>query len=92
MENPGRVPNHTRQGSGPESEKGGGSVVGLRNFVARMVGHCIAGVWMKTARAIPFRRNDDNTASVGSARTARFDSQIARRRPARGDRAASESE
>jgi hypothetical protein len=92
MENPGRVPNHTRQGSALVSEKGGGSVLGLHNFVARMVGHCIAGGWMKTARAIPFRRNDDNTASEGSARTARFDSQIERRRQVHGDRAASESE
>jgi hypothetical protein len=92
MENPERVPNHTLQGSGLALERGGGSVLGLHSFVARTVGHCIAGVWTKTARAIPFRRNDDNTAIVGSARTARFDSQIARRRPVRGDRAASESE
>ena len=89
MENPERAPNHTRQGNGPGSEKDGGSVLGLRNFVARMAVRCTVGEWMKTVREVPFRRNDDNSASAGSARMARSDLRIVRRRPVHDDRAAS---
>ena len=91
MENPERAPNHTQQGSAPGLEKAVGLALFFHNFDARMVGHCIAGAWMKMARAFPSRRNDDNNANAESARTGRFDLQINYHHPAHDDLAASES-
>jgi len=64
MENLEHAPNHTRQGSAPVSKKAVGLALCLHNFVARMAVRCTVSEWMKMARVIPFRRNDDNTASA----------------------------